>query len=69
MRFLDNFSAGTRGASSAEQFLDLGYVVLFMCRTFSLRPYSRHFLPDCEGSVLDSFEMSANGTISSKVLL
>jgi len=40
---LDNFSAGTRGATSAEYFLKAGYAVIFMHRQFSLQPFSRHF--------------------------
>ena len=43
VRFLDNFSAGTRGASSAERFLAAGYAVIFLHREFSLLPYSRHY--------------------------
>ncbi|TXT13095.1 hypothetical protein VHUM_01496 [Vanrija humicola] len=43
VRFLDNFSAGTRGATSAEYFLERGYAVLFLHRTHSLRPFSRHY--------------------------
>lgn len=43
MRFLDNFSAGTRGATSAEYFLKNGYAVIFLHRTHSLRPFSRHY--------------------------
>ncbi|EJU00501.1 phosphopantothenate-cysteine ligase [Dacryopinax primogenitus] len=43
VRFLDNFSAGTRGATSAEYFLQAGYAVIFMHRQFSLQPFSRHF--------------------------
>jgi phosphopantothenate-cysteine ligase len=43
VRFIDNFSAGTRGATSAEYFLEAGYAVIFMHRQFSLLPYSRHF--------------------------
>ncbi|KAK4555417.1 Phosphopantothenate--cysteine ligase cab2 [Recurvomyces mirabilis] len=35
VRFIDNFSAGTRGATSAEYFLEAGQ--------FSLLPYSRHY--------------------------
>src|ERR1700712_2715570 len=30
VRFIDNFSAGTRGATSAEYFLDAGYAVIFL---------------------------------------
>ncbi|KAI5120101.1 hypothetical protein M0805_001257 [Coniferiporia weirii] len=43
VRFLDNFSAGTRGATSAEYFLRAGYAVIFMHRQHSLQPYSRHY--------------------------
>lgn len=43
VRFIDNFSAGTRGATSAEYFLDAGYAVIFFHRQFSLLPYSRHY--------------------------
>lgn len=41
VRFLDNFSSGRRGASSAEYFLDSGYAVIFMHRHRSLYPYTR----------------------------
>lgn len=43
VRFIDNFSAGTRGATSAEKFLENGYAVIFLHREFSLLPYSRHY--------------------------
>jgi phosphopantothenate-cysteine ligase len=43
VRFVDNFSAGTRGATSAEYFLSHGYAVVFLHRQFSLLPYSRHY--------------------------
>ena len=43
VRFIDNFSAGTRGATSAEYFLETGYAVIFLYRQFSLLPYSRHY--------------------------
>jgi phosphopantothenate-cysteine ligase len=43
VRFIDNFSAGTRGATSAEYFLESGYGVIFLHRQFSLQPYSRHY--------------------------
>ncbi|KAK4051883.1 Phosphopantothenate--cysteine ligase cab2 [Microbotryomycetes sp. JL201] len=44
VRFLDNFSAGTRGAASAEHFLRTGdYAVIFMHRQHSLQPFSRHY--------------------------
>ncbi|EIM21789.1 DNA/pantothenate metabolism flavo protein, partial [Wallemia mellicola CBS 633.66] len=44
VRFLDNFSAGTRGATSAEYLLnDDRYSVIFMHRQHSLQPYTKHF--------------------------
>eukprot|EP00053_Salpingoeca_punica_P002821 m.39706 g.39706 ORF g.39706 m.39706 type:complete len:319 (-) comp11800_c0_seq2:305-1261(-) len=43
VRFLDNFSAGTRGAASAEYFLAAGYKVIFLGRQFSLQPFARRF--------------------------
>ncbi|SLM38031.1 dna pantothenate metabolism flavoprotein [Lasallia pustulata] len=43
VRFIDNFSAGTRGATSAEYFLEAGYAVVFLHRQFSLLPYARHY--------------------------
>lgn len=53
VRFIDNFSLGTRGSASAEYFLDdelMGkngdstkYAVIFMHRRHSLQPFARHF--------------------------
>lgn len=43
VRFLDNFSAGTRGATSTEYFLEHGYAVVFLHRQFSQQPYARHY--------------------------
>ena len=43
VRFVDNFSAGTRGSASAEYFLAQGYAVVFLHRRFSLEPFSRHY--------------------------
>ncbi|KAG8180804.1 hypothetical protein JTE90_008589 [Oedothorax gibbosus] len=45
VRFVDNFSAGNRGAASAEYFLRAGYAVIFMHRTKSLEPFLRHVSP------------------------
>ena len=42
VRFIDNFSVGTRGAASAEWFLRHGYAVVFLHRRGSLEPFSRH---------------------------
>ena len=36
-------SSGTRGATSAEYFLNKDYAVIFMHRQFSLQPFSRNY--------------------------
>ncbi|KAK8813326.1 hypothetical protein WA158_002918 [Blastocystis sp. Blastoise] len=39
VRFIDNFSTGSRGATSAEYFLENGYMVIFLHREGSKLPY------------------------------
>lgn len=65
VRFIDNFSAGTRGATSAEYFLEAGYAVIFLHRQFSLLPYSRHYshATDC---FLDFLTEGQGGTVVAK---
>ncbi|XP_076034967.1 phosphopantothenoylcysteine synthetase isoform X2 [Oratosquilla oratoria] len=46
VRFVDNFSAGTRGAASTEYFLKAGYAVIFLHREKSIAPYTRHLSPN-----------------------
>ncbi|XP_065074308.1 phosphopantothenate--cysteine ligase [Ochlerotatus camptorhynchus] len=58
VRFVDNFSAGNRGSASAEYFLDQGYAVIFMYRTKSLEPFSRHFTGQ---QLLDMLELHEEG--------
>lgn len=41
VRFIDNFSAGTRGALSAEQFIEAGYAVIFLTRSGSIQPFTK----------------------------
>uniref|UniRef100_A0A1I7XXX7 DFP domain-containing protein n=1 Tax=Steinernema glaseri TaxID=37863 RepID=A0A1I7XXX7_9BILA len=43
VRFIDNFSMGTRGSVSTEYFLDKGYAVIFFHREESLKPFCRRF--------------------------
>ncbi|XP_059078638.1 uncharacterized protein LOC131877088 isoform X6 [Tigriopus californicus] len=44
VRFIDNFSIGTRGSSSCEYFLSQPCTaVVFLHRVNSLRPFTRHF--------------------------
>jgi phosphopantothenate---cysteine ligase (ATP) len=62
VRFIDNFSAGTRGATSAEYFLESGYAVIFLHRQFSLLPYSRHY-SHTTNCFLDFLHESPDGSI------
>lgn len=62
VRYIDNFSAGTRGACSAEHFLQAGYAVIFLHRQFSLLPYSRHYSHNTR-SFLDYMGEDENGNI------
>ena len=67
VRFIDNFSAGTRGATSAEYFLETGYAVIFLHREFSLLPYSRHYThsTDC---FLDFLDVDPDGAVGKVVV-
>lgn len=61
VRFVDNFSAGTRGACSAEEFLEHGYSVIFLYREFSMTPYNRKFQQnDLHHLFLDFFDVNGN---------
>ncbi|XP_029646658.1 phosphopantothenate--cysteine ligase-like [Octopus sinensis] len=58
VRFIDNFSQGTRGSASAEYFLNSGYAVIFLHRNGSLEPYSRNF---SRKNLLDFLEFREDG--------
>lgn len=58
VRFIDNFSAGTRGAISTEYFLRQGYKVIFLHRHKSVTPFTRS-LTGFE--FLDSLEVENGG--------
>jgi phosphopantothenate---cysteine ligase (ATP) len=62
VRFIDNFSAGTRGATSAEYFLENDYAVIFLHRQFSLLPYSRHY-SHSTNCFLDFLREGSNGSV------
>lgn len=66
VRFVDNFSAGNRGSASAEYFLDQGYAVIFMYRTKSLEPFSRHFTGQQLLDMLELHEEGMSTTITGK---
>eukprot|EP01105_Mastigella_eilhardi_P006300 TRINITY_DN17929_c0_g1_i1.p1 TRINITY_DN17929_c0_g1~~TRINITY_DN17929_c0_g1_i1.p1 ORF type:complete len:301 (+),score=105.82 TRINITY_DN17929_c0_g1_i1:113-1015(+) len=59
VRFIDNFSKGSRGAASAELFLRAGYAVIFMHRTDSKMPFQRKIT----GGVFSGLTMSESGEV------
>ncbi|XP_074652178.1 phosphopantothenate--cysteine ligase-like [Tubulanus polymorphus] len=64
VRFIDNFSIGTRGSASAEYFLDEGYAVIFLHRNRSLTPFARHFTPS---SFMDVMKFDENRIIVDEI--
>ncbi|KAL7305964.1 hypothetical protein TKK_0001435 [Trichogramma kaykai] len=62
VRFVDNFSAGNRGAISAEYFLEQDYAVIFVYRLKSLEPFSRHFMGN---KFLDMLELTSEDSTDS----
>lgn len=60
VRFIDNFSTGTRGAASAERFLAAGYWVIFLSRRGSVQPFLRH-LDFNSDTLCDDFAPSSDG--------
>jgi len=63
VRFLDNFSEGRRGSSSAEEFLKSGYAVIFLYRKYSLQPFTRRFMTKAR-DFLDYLILTEEGQIS-----
>ena len=61
VRFIDNFSRGERGATSAECFLSMGYAVIFVYRENSFIPFTRgfrkFFSPSIDHIFLSRFSM------------
>nr|7EDZ_A Chain A, Phosphopantothenate--cysteine ligase [Homo sapiens]7EDZ_B Chain B, Phosphopantothenate--cysteine ligase [Homo sapiens]7EDZ_C Chain C, Phosphopantothenate--cysteine ligase [Homo sapiens]7EDZ_D Chain D, Phosphopantothenate--cysteine ligase [Homo sapiens] len=64
VRFLDNFSSGRRGATSAEAFLAAGYGVLFLYRARSAFPYAHRFPPQTWLSALRPSGPALSGLLS-----
>uniref|UniRef100_A0A6B2LB67 DNA/pantothenate metabolism flavoprotein C-terminal domain-containing protein n=1 Tax=Arcella intermedia TaxID=1963864 RepID=A0A6B2LB67_9EUKA len=62
VRFIDNFSVGTRGAACAEYFVKSGCAVIFMYRKRSRMPFHRHFQEAPRTNYLDSFVIE-NGKV------
>lgn len=54
VRFIDNFSRGTRGALSCQEFLKHGYHVIFLSRHGSAQPFTSEFQEQLSGDDLSS---------------
>ncbi|TKR77586.1 hypothetical protein L596_018528 [Steinernema carpocapsae] len=59
VRYIDNFSLGTRGSASTEYFLEKGYAVIFFHRDESLKPFCRRF-----PHLFDHLKVENDGTVS-----
>ncbi|XP_043580108.1 phosphopantothenate--cysteine ligase 2 isoform X2 [Bombus pyrosoma] len=64
VRFVDNFSVGSRGSASTEYFLEHGYAVIFMHRVDSLEPFLRHFKSQKFLDMLEINEQSGESTVT-----
>uniref|UniRef100_H2ZA96 DNA/pantothenate metabolism flavoprotein C-terminal domain-containing protein n=1 Tax=Ciona savignyi TaxID=51511 RepID=H2ZA96_CIOSA len=62
VRHLDNFSTGGRGSKSAEEFLRIGYRVIFLHRKGALFPFAR-LLSNSE-EVMQKLEVDSQGRIT-----
>ena len=61
VRFIDNFSQGTRGSASTEHFLkDNQCSVIFLYRASTLQPFHRHF---SQTKFLNMLDIHENGTL------
>ena len=60
VRSIENFSTGTRGALSTEQFLkqDPNTIVIFLCRNTSKKPFLRLFQPELTQSLMSINEQN-----------
>ena len=59
MRFVDNFSTGTRGSRCAQLLLEHGYAVIFLHRTGSAQPFTAGL------SVMDVLSLLTTTDVSS----
>lgn len=59
VRYIDNFSGGKRGATSAEYFFEHDYHIIFMHRLYSQTPYYRTY-SHSKNSYLDFFDYNEN---------
>ena len=67
VRFIDNFSRGERGATSAEYFLAHEYAVIFLYRVGSIMPFTgalrRNISNEIDHHMLSRMQVAANGHI------
>ena len=67
IEYIDSVGSGNRGAGCAEGFLQRGYAVVFLHRSGSLLPFSRHFAKQIKnGGFMDLLHVDGNDTITVK---
>lgn len=59
VRFIDNFSTGTRGALCTQEFLEAGYAVIFLHRKGSNFPYATEIVKKLNEAPLELLQASA----------
>jgi phosphopantothenate-cysteine ligase len=71
VRFIDNFSSGSRGAYSAECFLAKGYRVIFLYRKGSIFPFTKslrnQFNNGFDEQFLNAVAVNGDGKILSNI--
>ena len=69
VRFIDNFSRGTRGALSCEEFLKHGYHVIFLTRHGSAQPFITDFQESLSGDSMSTLITSRKDPDSGEMVL
>eukprot|EP00210_Caulerpa_lentillifera_P009051 g8638.t1 len=63
VRYIDNFTTGTRGALSAEEFLTHGYLVVFLTRDSAFQPFTLDLGTQNPAELLWKFTEVQNGEV------
>jgi phosphopantothenate-cysteine ligase len=66
VRFIDNFSKGTRGALSCEEFLKHGYHVIFLTRHGSAQPFISEFDEQLSGDSMSDMVEQHTSSVTGK---
>eukprot|EP01083_Nonionella_stella_P037097 101152_1 len=67
VRFIDNFSGGTRGSASCEYFLQKECQVIFLQRKGSISPFIRHISKYLDVNLFSSLTLESDKKIDTKI--